>query len=123
MVVVGLYHWTRKLATNQPWPDPSGLYTTKNNDIFFSHFEQIFAVLLRSLNTLKMRKIILKLSFLKIILRKIILFLNKIYLILNKIHLILSKINLISSKINLILSKINLISSKINLILSSFYLF
>ena len=96
----------------------TGNHTTKNNEIFFSHFEQIFAVLLRSLNTLKMRKIILKLSFLKIILSKIFLFLSKIHLILNKIHLILSKINLILSKINLILSKINLILSKINLILS-----
>ena len=30
-------------------------YTNKNKELFYSHFEQIFAVLLRSSNTLKMR--------------------------------------------------------------------
>ena len=49
-------------------------YTTKNNELFYSHFEQIFAVLLRSSNTLKMREKILKLSLLKIILSIIISF-------------------------------------------------
>ena len=57
--------WTHLLENDD---DEFNTITTKNNELFYSHFEQIFAVLLRSSNTLKMRKKILKLSFLKIIL-------------------------------------------------------
>ena len=75
MFSVAIWKFYFKLMNNKlPHCFSSYKPTTKNNEIFFSHFEQIFAVLLRSLNTLKMRKIILKLSFLKIILSKIILF-------------------------------------------------
>ena len=39
--------------------------TTKTYELFYAHFEQIFAVLLQSSNTRKMRKKIVQLSFFK----------------------------------------------------------